>query len=451
VANRRIGHQSVEFGRFDEADGPDLALKTQDARAFVSIWVMSAMQPRHQVSSAAIELIKRFEGFRRSAAELPDGRWTIGFGHTRSAREGARITEEDASALLLFDLAEVCVVLNEVIFTPLTQNQFDALVSFAMNIGIDNFRSSTALLRINEGSLLQAAGAIEMWRKADFEGERIVVDALVRRRAAEKALFLTPTDGFVPTPSPVVRPQMDYAAAASPAAVELIAPLDGDDAVAIREPDEAPRPSPTEVAAASVSARLQAILSDLDLQPQDEPDPSAEAAPLAQLAEVEPFERAEPEAPRETEAAVAATTFFDPALGARRRMADERYEPFADSARQTDHPEDWAARRSSAQDSEEGRDLFDQDRFHASQDADAASRTYKAGRTRSRYLPLTLMLVVGLSLLAGATFWFVAAHPKVGGLAPSVIGWALGLTGIALLASSIYFLLERIGARDDEG
>ena len=68
-------------------------------------------------------------------------------------------------------------------------------------------------------------------------------------------------------------------------------------------------------------------------------------------------------------------------------------------------------------------------------------------RTPASYLPLAVMLVVGVILLAVATFWFVAAHPKMGGAAPSIIGWVLGLTGVGLLAGSIYFLLERIGAQ----
>mgnify|MGYP006988316285 CR=1 FL=1 len=53
-------------------------------------------------------------------------------------------------------------------------------------------------------TLLQAACAMELWRKADFEGERIVIDALVRRRSAEKTLFLTPTHGWVPAPSELI-------------------------------------------------------------------------------------------------------------------------------------------------------------------------------------------------------------------------------------------------------
>jgi lysozyme len=148
------------------------------------------MKPRHQVSRAAVDLIKRFEGYRQKAAQLPDGRWTIGYGHTADRPRGRSVSEKDAEALLLYDLISVAHAVNEHTYAPLNQNQFDALVCFAFNIGVDNFLRSGVLRRINEGSLLQAACAMEMWRKADFEGERIVIDALVRRRSAEKTLFL---------------------------------------------------------------------------------------------------------------------------------------------------------------------------------------------------------------------------------------------------------------------
>lgn len=150
------------------------------------------MKPRNQVSRSAIELIKRFEGYRRKSAQLPDGRWTIGHGHTLTAREGAEVSEQDAEALLIYDLIAVSHSINEWVFTPLSQNQFDALAAFTFNIGVENFRRSSVLRRLNEGSMIQAACAMELWRKAEFEGERIVVDALVRRRSAEKTLFLTP-------------------------------------------------------------------------------------------------------------------------------------------------------------------------------------------------------------------------------------------------------------------
>jgi lysozyme len=156
------------------------------------------MKPRNQVSRSAIELIKRFEGYRRKAAQLPDGRWTIGYGHTLTAREGAEVSEEDAEALLIYDLIAISHAVNEWVFVPLNQHQFDALVAFAFNIGTESFRRSAVLRRLNEGALIQAACSMELWRKAEFEGEKIVVDALVRRRSAEKALFLTPMKGWVP-------------------------------------------------------------------------------------------------------------------------------------------------------------------------------------------------------------------------------------------------------------
>src|SRR5476649_2128401 len=111
------------------------------------------MQPRHRVSRTAIELIKRFEGYRRKAAELPDGRWTIGHGHTLTARQGAEVSEGDAEALLIYDLIAVTHGIDEAVYSPLAQNQFDALCGFVFNIGLDNFRRSDVLRRLNEGAL----------------------------------------------------------------------------------------------------------------------------------------------------------------------------------------------------------------------------------------------------------------------------------------------------------
>jgi lysozyme len=253
------------------------------------------MKPRHQISRAAIDLIKRFEGYRAKAARLADGRWTIGYGHTLTAREGAEVSERDAEALLLYDLIAVAHLVNEITYAPLTQNQFDALCCFAFNIGLDNFRRSSVLRRINEGQLLQAACAMELWRKADFEGERIVIDALVRRRAAEKTLFLTPMDGWVPAPSPILRPNVDADIAGvvpreTPLAVR--AALDGLNAVAERDPtaatlrpappeEEASSPSPAQAAAAAVSYRLAAIFKDETPEElsSDQAQPETEAAP----------------------------------------------------------------------------------------------------------------------------------------------------------------------------
>jgi len=86
------------------------------------------------------------------------------------------------------------------------------------------------LKRVNEGRLTEAACALDLWRKADLNGDPVILDALIRRRAAEKALFLTPPDGFVPTPSPLVRPAVDTdLAPALPQSrpAEIDVPMDG--------------------------------------------------------------------------------------------------------------------------------------------------------------------------------------------------------------------------------
>lgn len=254
------------------------------------------MLSRHRVSRGAIELIKRFEGYRRNAAQLPDGRWMIGYGHTLTAREGAEVSEPDAEALLVYDLIAVQHAVNESVYAPLSQNQFDALCSFAFNVGLDNFRRSQVLKRLNAGAHVQAACAMELWRKVDFEGERIVLDALVRRRASEKALFLAPDDGaWTPAPSPLLRPVIDLDAldlVPLRRPVEVEASLEGERVTARREdvPDDVaqdavalpPEPTPqappapaVTAAAEAVSARLETLFAD----PGPEPEPEAEQDP----------------------------------------------------------------------------------------------------------------------------------------------------------------------------
>ena len=287
------------------------------------------MKPRHQVSRAAIELIKKFEGYRHKAAQLPDGRWTIGYGHTLTARQGAEVSEADAEALLMYDLIAVAHAVNEHSYTPLVQNQFDALCCFAFNVGVDNFRRSSVLRRVNEGQLLQAACAMEMWRKADFEGERIVIDALVRRRAAEKTLFLTPANGWIPAPSPVLAPKVDYDAVNSvprqtPTAVT--ASLTGDRTSVERDTTPAPQPVPprdeplaSEIAAADLGARLEQLLpeavdtvepvaapvleevavpvEDTPVEPQAWVQPDPQPEPYPEHAAETPFEETAAEVP----------------------------------------------------------------------------------------------------------------------------------------------------------
>jgi lysozyme len=167
------------------------------------------MTGRLRTSRTGLELIKSFEGFRDAAVRLPDGRWMIGYGHVRTAREGLTISEQDADDLLAYDLRTVEDTILTMIFAPLNQNQFDALASLVFNISPGRFRDSDILRLINGGDFLSAANAFDVWRKARIHGRVMVVDALVRRRAAEKAMFLEHPGGRPSAPTPLVRPEPD--------------------------------------------------------------------------------------------------------------------------------------------------------------------------------------------------------------------------------------------------
>ncbi|GIU65937.1 lysozyme [Candidatus Phycosocius spiralis] len=167
---------------------------------------------RLTASRAALDLIASFEGFRARAAKTPDGRWTLGFGHVKTAREGLSVSRSEAEDLLRWDLRTIEDAVRQSALMPLSQNEFDALVSFAFNIGLVNFAKSDVLRYLNQGQPVAAALAMHAWRRAKVNGRIIVIDALVRRRAAEAAMFLEPVGPRPAAPSSVVRPQVDPSA-----------------------------------------------------------------------------------------------------------------------------------------------------------------------------------------------------------------------------------------------
>lgn len=148
-----------------------------------------------RISESGIALLKRFEGLELEAYQDIAGVWTIGYGHTGpDVQPGMRITEREAEALLRRDLKSRENAVDRLVNVPLNQNEFDALVSFVYNVGAEAFRRSTALRRLNRGARLAAADALTWWNKATVNGVLREVLGLTRRRAAEKALFVTPTE-----------------------------------------------------------------------------------------------------------------------------------------------------------------------------------------------------------------------------------------------------------------
>lgn len=147
-----------------------------------------------RISEAGIELIKRFEGLELESYQDIAGVWTIGYGHTETAGPNQKISAREADDLLRRDLAPRERAVEQLASVSLNQNEFDALVSFVFNVGAGAFKTSTARKRLNRNDRLGAADALTWWNKATVAGVLREVTGLTRRRAAERALFLTPTN-----------------------------------------------------------------------------------------------------------------------------------------------------------------------------------------------------------------------------------------------------------------
>lgn len=153
------------------------------------------------INAAGLALVKEFEGLRLlayddlapnrklKAGDRVVGTLTIGHGHTGpEVHIGQRITAIEAERLLREDLREAETAVSGALARPAGDNAFSAMVSLAFNIGGGRFARSSVCRRFNRGDTAGAAAAFALWNKA---GGR-VLPGLVRRRAAEAALFLKP-------------------------------------------------------------------------------------------------------------------------------------------------------------------------------------------------------------------------------------------------------------------
>lgn len=147
-----------------------------------------------RTSENGIALIKRWEGLELESYQDIAGVWTIGYGHTETAGPDQKISEREAEQLLQRDLEPRERAVGDLTSVSLNQNEFDALVSFVYNVGIGAYRNSTARQRLNRGDRVGAAEALTWFNKATVGGVLREVTGLTRRRAAERALFLTPTN-----------------------------------------------------------------------------------------------------------------------------------------------------------------------------------------------------------------------------------------------------------------
>lgn len=132
-------------------------------------------------------LIQSFEQCRLQAYQDQRGIWTIGFGHTRGVVPYQTCTQAEAEDWFTQDTAEAVRAVIASTDVPLTQNQFDALVAFTYNVGAGSEAHSTLIKLLNAGRYALAADQFNLWNHIDGQ----VSAGLTRRRAAERALFLT--------------------------------------------------------------------------------------------------------------------------------------------------------------------------------------------------------------------------------------------------------------------
>ncbi len=153
-----------------------------------------------KLSKNGIAIIKNFEGLVLHAYKDIGGVWTIGYGSTRyqngaAIKPGDKLSNEaQANSLLLNTLNQYETAVNSYVLVPLTQNQYDALVSFTYNLGTNALLHSTLLKKLNEKDYATAANWFAPWNKVTDPktGKKIVNDALTKRRAKESALFKQP-------------------------------------------------------------------------------------------------------------------------------------------------------------------------------------------------------------------------------------------------------------------
>lgn len=147
------------------------------------------------ISQAGVALIKEFESCRLTAYRDGAEIWTIGWGHTHAVKQGDVWTQARADLSLAEDIAEDGEnPVNRFVDVSLTQNQFDALVSFTYNEGAGRLASSTLLRLLNSGNPALAAEEFTKWDLVAGKPSA----GLMRRRLAEQRLFLS-----VPSPGSI--------------------------------------------------------------------------------------------------------------------------------------------------------------------------------------------------------------------------------------------------------
>lgn len=143
------------------------------------------------VPESAVDLVKKWEGFRSKPYRCPAGVPTIGFGATRYtdgeavSMDDEPISEEAAMGLLRATIAKFAADVDRLVTVPLKRHERAALISFTFNLGPGALRQSTLLKKLNAGDRAGAAAEFQRWNRAGSS----ILEGLTRRRAEEEVMF----------------------------------------------------------------------------------------------------------------------------------------------------------------------------------------------------------------------------------------------------------------------
>ena len=156
------------------------------------------------INNAGKRLIRESESCKLTAYTCPAGIPTIGFGNTSSVtaedvKRKKTITVEMAEAMFVEDIRQFEYEVRKCLTRTPEDNQLAAMVSLAYNIGAAAFAKSTVCKAFNKGDDSAAAQAFGLWNKITVNGQKVVSNGLVARRAKETALYLTPSEDVMAT------------------------------------------------------------------------------------------------------------------------------------------------------------------------------------------------------------------------------------------------------------
>jgi lysozyme len=138
-----------------------------------------------RINAEGLAFIKQWEGLRLDAYKCSASVWTIGYGHTATAKQGMRISQTEAERLLYQDLAVFEAEVSRAVDVKLSDNQFAALVSWTYNVGVQAMRTSSLIRKLNQGDYASVPGELARWNKVGGT----VNKGLSNRRAAEAGLW----------------------------------------------------------------------------------------------------------------------------------------------------------------------------------------------------------------------------------------------------------------------